>query len=72
MHAVTVDDQASARLILEQFAIQSGLIRSCNGFATAAEAQQYLQQNKVDLVFLDIICRICPVFSFSRPSTIPR
>lgn len=54
MHAVIVDDQASARLILEEYASQSGLISSHASFGTARETQSYLQKNGVDLLFLDI------------------
>ncbi|MGC4058062.1 MAG: LytTR family DNA-binding domain-containing protein [Chitinophagaceae bacterium] len=52
--AIAIDDEPLALKIVEKFAAQSGQISLAKTFTQTHEAMQYLEQNRVDLIFLDI------------------
>lgn len=54
MHSVIVDDQPSACLILEQYALKNALIARCSSFHASTDAYAFLEDHPVDLLFLDI------------------
>ncbi len=54
MNCIIVDDEETARLIIEKLASQNALVTIKEKFASAIQAIKYLNQNQVDLIFLDI------------------
>lgn len=54
MHAIAIDDEPIALEVIKSLSAKIGFINLAAGFTSAFEAIHYLQQNKVDLIFLDI------------------
>lgn len=54
MDCIIIDDDATARLIINQLCKKGGQITVLEEFSSAIEAIKYLNNNTVDLVFLDI------------------
>ena len=54
MNCIIVDDEATARAILLQLCNKNESLDVVAEFSNAIEAIKYLNQNKVDLIFLDI------------------
>lgn len=54
MNTIIIDDEEMARAIIEQFSIQNKNLTLYAQFSDAIHAIKYLNQNQVDLIFLDI------------------
>lgn len=54
LNCIIVDDEEGAHRVLEHFIAQSNHIHLGGSFYTAMDAMDYVYQNKVDLMFLDI------------------
>ncbi|PQJ76939.1 LytR/AlgR family response regulator transcription factor [Polaribacter glomeratus] len=54
MDCIIIDDDATARLIIKQHCINSKQINVLEEFSSAIDAIKYLNNNSVDLVYLDI------------------
>ena len=54
MNTIIIDDEEMARAIIEQFSIQNKELTLNAQFSDAIHAIKYLNQNQVDLIFLDI------------------
>ncbi|WP_343688361.1 LytTR family DNA-binding domain-containing protein [Chitinophaga sp.] len=54
MRCIIVDDEEGAHLVLEHYFRETRHLELCKAFYNAMDAMDYLYQNKVDLVFLDI------------------
>jgi len=54
MNCIIIDDDATARLIINKLCVNSKQISILEEFDSAIEAIKYLNTNKVDLIFLDI------------------
>jgi two-component system response regulator LytT len=54
MNCIIIDDEEMARAIMAQFIISNTDIVIGSEFSNALEAIKYLNQNEVDLIFLDI------------------
>jgi two-component system response regulator LytT len=54
MVCIIIDDDATARLIIRQHCLNSKQINVLEEFSSAIDAMKYLNNNKVDLVYLDI------------------
>jgi len=54
MNAIIIDDEEMARAIIEQFTSQNKNLELNAQFSDAIQAIKYLNQNQVDLIFLDI------------------
>jgi len=54
LNCIIVDDEEGAHRVLEHFIAQSNHIHRIGSFYTAMDAMDYVYQNKVDLMFLDI------------------
>ena len=54
MNTIIIDDEEMARAIIEQFTIQNKNLTLNAQFSDAIKAIKYLNQNHVDLIFLDI------------------
>ena len=54
MNCIIIDDDASARLIIKQLCIKSKKINVLEEFSSAIEAIKYLNNNTVEVIFLDI------------------
>ncbi|MBB1192625.1 DNA-binding response regulator [Flavobacterium sp. SOK18b] len=54
MNCIIVDDEEMARAIIAQFVITSTDIQCIGEFSSAIDAMKFLNQNQVDLIFLDI------------------
>jgi two-component system response regulator LytT len=54
MNCIIIDDEEMARAIMAQFIISNTDIVIGSAFSNALEAIKYLNQNEVDLIFLDI------------------
>jgi DNA-binding LytR/AlgR family response regulator len=54
MNCIIIDDEEMARAIISHFVTSSSDIVISNEFSDAIEAIKYLNQNEVDLIFLDI------------------
>ena len=54
MKCLIIDDEAAARLIISQLCGNNDIINEVQEFQNAISAIKYLNQNEVDLVFLDI------------------
>ncbi|SDS47529.1 two component transcriptional regulator, LytTR family [Polaribacter sp. KT25b] len=54
MVCIIIDDDATARLIIKQHCLKSQSINVLEEFSSAIDAIKYLNNNKVDLVYLDI------------------
>merc|ERR1712000_462541 len=54
MNCIIVDDEETARLIIEKRASKNALVNIKEKFTNAIQAIKYLNQNQVDLIFLDI------------------
>jgi len=54
MYTIIIDDEEMARAIIEQFSIQNKELTLNAQFSDAIHAIKYLNQNQVDLIFLDI------------------
>jgi DNA-binding LytR/AlgR family response regulator len=54
MNCIIIDDDATARLITHQLCLKSGKINVVDEFSSAIEAIKFLNNNTVDLVYLDI------------------
>ncbi|WP_340075149.1 LytTR family DNA-binding domain-containing protein [Leptobacterium sp. I13] len=54
MNCIIVDDEASARVIIRQLCDQVKELTVIDEFPNAIEAMKFLNQNEVDLIFLDI------------------
>lgn len=54
MNCIIIDDEATARMIINQLCAQVTDIDVIEEFPNAIQAIKYLNQNKVDLIFLDI------------------
>ncbi len=54
MKSIIIDDETTARSIIEQLCSQNPNVNTVASFPSAIEAIKYLNQEEVDLVFLDI------------------
>jgi DNA-binding NarL/FixJ family response regulator len=54
MNCIIIDDEEMARAIMAQFISKNTDITIENEFSNALQAIKYLNQNHVDLIFLDI------------------
>lgn len=54
MNCIIIDDEATARAVIEQLCSQVEDLNVLEMFPNAIEAIKYLNQNSVDLIFLDI------------------
>ena len=54
MNCIIIDDEATARLIIRQLCTNVPILNILAEFSNAMEAIKYLNQNEVDLIFLDI------------------
>ena len=54
MNCIIIDDEATARVIIGQLCAQIDNLIVLEEFPSAIEAIKYLNQNEVDLIFLDI------------------
>lgn len=54
MVCIIIDDDATARLIIKQHCLNSNKINILEEFSSAIDAIKYLNNNSVDLVYLDI------------------
>ena len=54
MNCIIIDDDETARLIINEHCMNSEKIVELNEFSSAIEAIKYLNITKVDLVYLDI------------------
>lgn len=54
MRCIIVDDEEGAHLVLEHYFRETRHLELCKAFYNAMDAMDYLYQNKIDLVFLDI------------------
>lgn len=52
--AIIVEDQPMSAEILKKFCVRSGIVNVLHHFPDAVLAAEYLRQNEVDLVFLDV------------------
>ena len=52
--AIAIDDEPLALRIIENFCAQSGQINLIKTFTQSNEAHHFLEENKIDLLFLDI------------------
>ncbi|GLR19089.1 LytR/AlgR family response regulator transcription factor [Portibacter lacus] len=54
MNCIIIDDEATARAIIRQLCAQVDILNVLEDFPNAMQAIKYLNQNEVDLIFLDI------------------
>ena len=54
MNCIIIDDETTARLIINQLCLEIDTINVVAEFPNAIQAIKYLNQNQVDLIFLDI------------------
>jgi DNA-binding LytR/AlgR family response regulator len=54
MNCIIIDDEAAARAIIEQLCTKVTSLNVLEAFPNAMQAIKYLNQNEVDLIFLDI------------------
>lgn len=54
MDCIIIDDESTARLIINQLVSKTDNVTVVEQFSNAMQAIKYLNQNKVDLIFLDI------------------
>ena len=54
MNCIIIDDEATARAIIEQLCSKVPSLNVLEAFPNAMQAIKYLNQNEVDLIFLDI------------------
>ena len=54
MNCIIIDDEAAARAIIERLCSEIKSLNVLGDFPNAIEAIKYLNQNEVDLIFLDI------------------
>jgi len=54
MNCIIIDDESTARVIINQLCYQIESLNVLEEFPNAIEAIKYLNQNEVDLIFLDI------------------
>ena len=54
MNCLIIDDESAARLIINQLCSNSAVIEEVQEFSNAIEAIKFLNQQEVDLIFLDI------------------
>lgn len=54
MNCIIIDDEATARAIIEQLCTNIPSLNVLEAFPNAMQAIKYLNQNEVDLIFLDI------------------
>jgi DNA-binding LytR/AlgR family response regulator len=54
MNCLIIDDESAARAIVEQLCKNEGTLTVIDQFSNAIQAIKYLNQNEVDLIFLDI------------------
>ena len=54
MNCIIVDDEIETRTILTQFCSETNMLNLKEEFSNSVEALKYLNNNKVDLIFLDI------------------
>ena len=54
MNCIIIDDEATARMIINQLCSHAPSLNVLEDFPNAMQAIKYLNQNKVDLIFLDI------------------
>ncbi|UOB19069.1 LytR/AlgR family response regulator transcription factor [Abyssalbus ytuae] len=54
MNCIIIDDEAAARAVVEQLCKNMGNLNVVEEFPNAIQAIKYLNQNEVDLIFLDI------------------
>jgi two-component system, LytTR family, response regulator LytT len=54
MNCLIIDDEEMARLIISQMLAQHTHLKLVESFSNAIQAMKYLNQNQVDVIFLDI------------------
>lgn len=54
MKCIIIDDEATARLIIENYCSDIKVLQIIEQFSNAIDAMKYLNQHTVDLIFLDI------------------
>lgn len=54
MRCIIIEDQAPARRVLQKFVNDYGKLELKDCFSSATDAKKFIQQNNIDLIFLDI------------------
>jgi two-component SAPR family response regulator len=54
MNCIIIDDECAARIIISQLSSNTSSLNVLEEFPNALQAIKYLNQNEVDLIFLDI------------------
>lgn len=54
MNCIIIDDEATSRMVISQLCSKAGDLQINGEFPNAIQAIKYLNQNEVDLIFLDI------------------
>ena len=67
MNCIIIDDESTARLIINQLCSNIDNVKVVNEFSNAIEAIKYLNHNEVDLIFLDIHMPDFTGFDFIQP-----
>ena len=73
MRCIIIEDEAPALQIMEAYARKVPMLEVLAGFRNPIEAVRFLQQNEVDLIFIDInnVKRISKMRSCSRARKCP-
>ena len=66
MNCIIIDDEATARTIINQMCLNTDGLSVVGEFSSAIQAIKYLNQNMVDLIFLDIHMPDFTGFDFIR------
>ncbi|MEZ4809339.1 MAG: response regulator transcription factor [Allomuricauda sp.] len=61
---IIIDDEPLAIKVLEEYALKLDQLKLLATFSNAIEANNYVQENKVDLIFLDINMPVLDGFDF--------
>ena len=54
MNCIIIDDEETARIIIEQLCTQVENLQLIESFPNAIQAIKFLNKNDIDLIFLDI------------------
>ena len=69
MKCIIIDDEATARAIIGQLCVNVKSLNVLEEFPNAIQAIKFLNQNEVDLIFLDIHMPDFTGFDFIEPSS---
>ena len=61
---IIIDDEPLAIKVLEDYALKLDQLKLLATFSNAIDASNYVQENKVDLIFLDINMPVLDGFDF--------